>query len=184
MDTRALRVPPLPEAEWPEAIRTTLGVRAKSGRASNLFTTLARHPDLLKRWLVFGGHILGGSTLSARARELLILRTGHLCKSDYEWGQHAAIARLIGISDEEIRRVIAGPDAPGWEPFEATLLRAADELHDNHVLSDATWRELAAQYDVKQLLDLVFTVGQYTLVSMVLNTLGIQREAGVGGFPS
>ena len=64
------------------------------------------------------------------------------------------------------------------------LLRAADELHDDQVLSDATWRDLAANYDDKQLLDLVFTVGQYTLVSMVLNTAGIQREAQVEGFPT
>ena len=184
MDTRALRVPPLPESEWTDAMRDALGGRASSGRASNLFTTLARHPELLQRWLVFGGHILGGSTLTARARELVILRTGHRCKSDYEWGQHAFIAKRVGISEEEIRRVIDGPDAPGWDPFEATLLRAADELHDTQVLSDATWAELSAQYDVKQLLDLVFTVGQYTMVSMALNTLGIQREANVGGFPS
>lgn len=184
MDTRALRVPPLPEAEWTEAIRATLGPGASAGRASNLFTTLVRHPELLRRWLVFGSHILGGSTLSPRARELVILRTGHRCKSDYEWGQHAFIARRVGISEAEIRRVIDGPEAPGWEPFEATLLRAADELHDDQVLSDATWGELSGQYDVKQLLDLVFTVGQYTMVSMVLNTLGIQREAHVEGFPS
>lgn len=181
---RVMRVAPIPEAEWTEAMRDTIGSRLSSGRALNLYTTLVRHPDLLKRWLVFAGHILGGSTLPPRARELLILRTGHRCKSEYEWGQHAYIARLIGITDEEIRRVIDGPDAPGWDPFDATLLRAADELHDQQCVSDATWAALAVQYDVKQLYDLVFTVGQYTLVSMVLNTLGIQREADVEGLPS
>lgn len=184
MDARTLRVAPLPEAEWTDAMREALGSRAGSGRASNLYATLVRHPDLIKRWLVFAGHILGGSTLSPRARELVILRTGYRCKSEYEWGQHSFIAGLVGISNEEIARVIDGPDAPGWDPLEATLLRAADELHDDQVVSDATWTELAAHYDVKQLFDLVFTVGQYTLVSMVLNTLGIQREADVGGFPT
>jgi alkylhydroperoxidase family enzyme len=184
METRAIRVPPLPEAEWTDAMREALGSRASSGRASNLYATLIRHPDLIKRWLVFAGHILGGSTLSPRARELVILRTGYRCKSEYEWGQHSFIAGLVGITDEEIRRVIDGPDAPGWDPFEAALLRAADELHDEQVVSDATWTALAAQYDTKQMFDLVFTIGQYTLVSMVLNTLGIQREADVGGFPS
>lgn len=184
MNPRAVRVPPLPESEWTEAMREAIGARAGSGRASNLYATLIHHPDLFKRWLVFAGHILGASTLPARARELVILRTGYRCKSEYEWGQHAYIARLVGISDDEIRRVAAGPDAAGWDPFEAALLRAADELHDDQVISDATWAQLETQYDVKQRFDLVFTVGQYTLVSMVLNTLGIQREAGVEGFPS
>ena len=184
MDARPTRVAPLPEAEWTEEMRGALGARAGAGRARHLYTTLVRHPELFKHWLVFAAQILGGSTLSPRARELVILRTGYRCKSDYEWGHHSYIAGLVGISGDEIRRVIDGPNAPGWDPFEAALLRAADELHDHQAVSDATWAVLAAQCDVKQLLDLVFTVGQYTLVSMVLNTLGIQREAGVEGFPT
>jgi alkylhydroperoxidase family enzyme len=154
-----------------------------SGHTLNIYTTLAHHPDLLRRWLVFGSHILGGSTLPPRAREILILRTGFRCQSEYEWGHHAPIARMVGISDEEIRRVTEGPLAPGWDPLEALLLRAADELHDHHVVSDSTWSALGEHFDTKQLLDLVFTVGQYTLVSMALNTLGVQNEEGVEGFP-
>jgi 4-carboxymuconolactone decarboxylase len=184
MYKRKLRVEPLPESEWTDEVRDVLAHRASSGRAFNIDTTLAHHPSLLKRWLVFGSHILGGSTLSPRARELLILRTGYRCKSEYEWGQHARIARLVEISDEEIRRITEGPDAPGWEPFDALLLRAADELHDDQVISDRTWGGLRERLDVKQLLDLVFTVGQYTLVSMALNTLGVERDEGVEGFPT
>ncbi len=183
MHPRKLRIEPLEPSEWSEDVRDALGPRTSSGRALNIFTTLARHPQLLKRWLVFGSHILGGSTLSPRARELLILRTGYRCKSEYEWGQHAHIARQVGLSDEEIRRITEGPGAPGWEPLEALLLRAADELHDDQVIGDVTWAALRDAYDVKQLLDLVFTVGQYTLVSMALNTLGVQLDEGVEGFP-
>ena len=165
-------------------MRDALALRSVSGRTLNIYGTLAHHPALLKRWLVFGSHVLGGSTLPPRARELLILRTGYRCKSDYEWGHHAVIAGYVGISEDEIRRVAEGPKAAGWESFEALLLRAADELHDDQVISDATWDALREQYDVKQMLDLIFTVGQYTLVSMALNSLGVQREEGLGGFPS
>jgi 4-carboxymuconolactone decarboxylase len=184
MHSRKLRVLPLEQSEWTEEVRDALALRTSSGRALNIYATLAHHPQLLKRWLVFGSHVLGGSTLPPRARELLILRTGYRCRSEYEWGQHAIIAGYVGISDEEIRRVAEGPRAPGWEPFEALLLRAADELHDDQVISDATWDALCEQYDVQQMIDLVFTVGQYTLVSMALNSLGVQREEGVGGFPT
>lgn len=184
MRQRTLRLPPLPQSEWTDEVRDALGPRTVEGRALNIYTTLAHHPDLLKRWLVFGGHILGGSTLSPRERELVILRTGYRCQSEYEWGQHARIARMVGLSDDEIRRITEGPDAPGWEPCEALLLRAADELHDEQVIRDATWDALRERLDVKQLLDLVFTVGQYTLVSMALNTLGVQRDEGVEGFPT
>jgi alkylhydroperoxidase family enzyme len=177
------RVVPLPESEWPDEARELLAGLRAGGRVLNIFATLAHHPKLLRRWVVFGNHVLGKSRLSPRDRELLILRIGWLCRSEYEWGQHAAISRAIGLSDEEIRRVADGPDAPGWDPFEATLLRAVDELHADARIGDATWKALCERYDVQQCMDLVFTVGQYNLVSMALNTFGVQLDAGVEGFP-
>lgn len=183
MEARKVRVPPLEESAWNEETREILSARATRGRVLNIFATLAHHPKLLKRWLVFGAHVLGKSTLSPRERELLILRTGYRCKSDYEWGQHAIIARQVGVSAEEVRRVALGPDAPGWDPFEASLLRAADELHDDQSIGDQTWDALSKKYTVEQMIDVVFTVGQYTLVSMALNSLGVQRDDGVEGFP-
>ncbi len=149
----------------------------------NIFRTLAHHPKAMKRWLVFGNHVLGKSTLGPRERELLILRAGWRCRAGYEWGQHEIIARASGISDEEIQRVADGPDAPGWDDFDAALLRAVDELHDDAFISDATWATLSTRYGPQEMIDLVFAVGQYHLVSMALNTLGVQLDEGVRGLP-
>jgi len=173
------RMSPLPPEEWDDETRALLG----GGSAINIFRTLAHHPKLMKRWMVFGNHVLAKSTLSARERELLILRTCWNCRAPYEWGQHVAIARGVGVTDDEIARVATGADAPGWDPFEACLIRAADELHADQSLSDATYAELAQRYDEKQLLDVVFTVGQYHLVSMALNSTRVQRDDGVTGVP-
>ena len=178
------RLAPLSESEWDDEVRALLAPMAgPAGRPLNIFATLAHHPKLLKRWLVFGSHVLAKSTLPARDRELAILRVGWLCRAEYEWGQHVVIARAAGVSDAEIERVAAGADAPGWEKGDAALLRAVDELHGDAFVSDATFAELAARYDTRQILDLIFTVGQYQLVSMALNTLGVQLDPGVPGFP-
>lgn len=179
-----LRVAPLPESEWNDDVRQILAASQMGGRVLNIFSTLARHPDLLRRWLVFGTHVLLKSTIGARERELVILRTGWNCKAEYEWGQHVIIGKQCGLSDEEIVRITAGPDAPGWDPFDAALLRAADELHRDSRIGDATWQVLSARYDTKQMMDLVFAIGQYTLVSMALNTLGVQLDDGIPGFPA
>jgi len=80
-------------------------------------------------------------------------------------------------------RVTQGADAQGWSVFDAALLRAVDELHVDSVISDATWNTLAGTYGKEQLLDLIFTVGQYTMVSMFLNSCGVQLEPGVKGWP-
>jgi 4-carboxymuconolactone decarboxylase len=145
----------------------------------NVFGTFARHPKLLKRWLVFANHVLTKSTISGRDRELAILRAGWRCNSPYEWGQHVVIGRREGITDAEIAAIGIGPDAPGWSPHDAAILRAVDELHDTATSSDATWETLASTYDDEQLLDLVFTIGQYHVVSFALNAFRVERDDGL-----
>ncbi|MBW2291425.1 MAG: carboxymuconolactone decarboxylase family protein [Deltaproteobacteria bacterium] len=154
------------------------------GHILNIFRTLAHHPKLLKRWLVFGNHILSKSSLTPRDREIAILRVGWLCQAGYEWGQHVPIGKDAGLSDEEIDRITRGPDADGWSAAESALLRAADELHEDSFITDATWASLNEHYTTQQLMDLVFTVGQYHTVSMALNTFGVQLEEGAEGLPS
>lgn len=149
----------------------------------NIFRTLARHPKLLKRWLVFGNHVLAKSTLPERERELVILRVGWRCGSEYEFGQHTIIGRRAGITDDEVRRLTADLDDGAWSEGDRILLGAVDELHDDQCLTQPTWDALASRWSEQQLLDLVFTVGQYTMVSMALNSLGVQRDDGVPGFP-
>jgi len=177
------RVPPLPVEELDPEIRERLG----TGPVLNIFRTLAQHPKLMKRWLVFGNHVLGRSSLAARERELVILRIGWLCRSAYEWGQHARIALGSGLSQAEIDAIPLGPEADAkgasWSQLDRALLRATDELHADAFISDATWKTLAAHYDTHQLMDLIFTVGQYNLVSMALNSLGVQPEPGLPPFP-
>lgn len=174
------RLEPLEADELAEDIRASFG----DAPMLNIFRTLAHHPELMKRWLVFGTYILTKNTLSPRDRELAILRVGWLCTAEYEWSQHAAIALRSGIDAEEIQRVTLGPGAEGWSDKERALLQATDELVGDAFVQDPTWAVLDGFYTKEQLMDLVFTVGQYNLVSMALNTLGVQLEEGAQRFPT
>ena len=176
------RIAPLaPEERSPETDELLHSAAAPGGSALNIFATLVRHPGLCRHWLPFGGKLLAGK-LPPRERELAILRTGWRCRSEYEWGQHVLIGRAAGLTAPEIHRIQHGPDAPGWDPFDAVVLRAADELHDDSCVSDPTWGALAQRYDDRQLIELLMLVGQYHLVSFALNSLGVEREPGVPGF--
>lgn len=179
------RIPPQDESEWDDEVKILLGDWNKFNKNTvpNVIKTIVRHPKLFKRWRVFGNHILFKSSLPAREREILILRIGWLCQSEYEWGQHVVIGKQCGLSDEEIKKIITGPDASGWSHFDATLLRAVDELYIDAFISDITWKKLSERYNTHQLLDLIFTVGQYNAVSMALNTLGVPLDKGIKGFP-
>jgi len=181
------RIPPLSLADADPRTRELLGalttLRDDDTSVLNVFTTMANHPELLRRWLGFANHVLLKSTLPARERELAILRTGWLCRSPYEWGQHVVVGRHAGLTDDDVTRVAAGPDADGWTDAEAALLRTVDELHDHATVSDRTWSRLAAHFDVQQCMDLVFAIGQYHLVSFALNAFGVERDDGVSGVP-
>jgi 4-carboxymuconolactone decarboxylase len=182
------RLEPLDEAEWSDEVRELLGQTGVGGSSArqpfNIFRTLAHHPALMKRWLVFGNHVLFKSTLPARERELAILRIGWLCRAEYEFAQHMVIGRQAGLSDEEIERVAKEPQDAGWSADDAALLRAVDELHADAFVSDATWQQLAKRWEPRQLVDLLFTVGQYNMVSMVLNSLGVQLDEGLPRMPA
>src|SRR5271170_271596 len=115
---RPLRIPPVSSDER-HSVAELLDPIQVDGQDLNIFATLVRHPRLFKRWSDFGGYLLYRGKLTARDRELLILRTGWNCQADYEWGQHVRIALHSGVSEAEITRVIDGPDEPGWSATES-----------------------------------------------------------------
>ena len=179
------RIQPVPQAEWTdeqrEIMAPMLSGKGLGGQAVNIFTTLLNHPKLMKRWLVFANYVLYKSTLAARDRELAILRVGWLCQAGYEFGQHVLIARQSGITDAEIERLKTGHEAPGWSDLDRTILKATDELHKEAFIADETYAQLTRFYSTEQLMDLVFAVGNYNLVSMALNTVGVQLDASIEG---
>lgn len=176
------RLSPLAPQEWTDEQRALLEPFVKSGTAWNVFRTLARHTSLFRRWLPFMGHVLHKQTLPFRDREILILRIGWLCRSPYEWTQHVQVGLRAGLDEAEIERIADGPDAPGWSAHDAALVRAADELHRDACITDATWSTLAARYTSEQMVDVIFTVGQYNMVSMALNSLGVEIDAELPRF--
>lgn len=177
VDPARPRITPLPRDQWPAEVTGLLdSLRALIGHDMNLFSTLARHPKLYRRFTVFGNHVRMKSSLRSRDRELLILRTCWLCDCNYDFVHHITVGRALGIEGDEIERIKQGPDAVGWGEFDAALLRSADELHGNGCISDATWSTLAAKFSTEQLMDVVFCVGQYVLVSMAVKSFGVQLE--------
>lgn len=172
------RLPPVPEREWSAAQRAIVDRFAENGRPTNALRTYLHHPTLAENILPFERYITRESTLSARHRELLILRTAWLCRSEYVWALHAERARDAGIGSDELARIAGGPDARGWQPFEAVLLRAVDELLVDSFISDSTWAGLSARFDTRQLMDAVFTVAEFTMIAGTVNSL----EVGVDGW--
>ncbi|CAN7195028.1 carboxymuconolactone decarboxylase family protein [Phenylobacterium sp. LjRoot225] len=138
---------------------------------------MVRHPTLYRAFMPMGEKLMRGSDLPPRDREILVLRTVELCRDTYEAAHHVLIARNLGMTDEEIAAARAGRLN---EPFDRTLATAAEELVGDHRLSDEIWALLAERYSLVQLMELVFLVGDYTMLSMVTNSFGMAVEGDLG----
>ena len=136
----------------------------------------------MKRWIVFANHCLFKSSLPAREREIVILRTAWQAQSGYEWGQHLVIGRDAGLSDAEMAALKEPPGAHAWSDAERALIEATDELEDDAFLSDATWETVNAHFSQDQVFDLIFLVGQYRGLAGALNSLGVQLDDGLESF--
>jgi AhpD family alkylhydroperoxidase len=179
------RIPPgsardIGRVNW--AIARAIGL-ATGGRPPNVFTTLARHRGLFRRWLRFAGGLMPGGKLPRQDTELLILRVAHNTGCDYEWHHHERLGLTTGLTKDEIARVREGADAPGWSPRRRLLLRAADELHADRTISDALWAPLRAELADHELIELCMLVGHYEMLAMTLNALGVERDPDTGPPP-
>ena len=122
--TSTARILPLAMSQWTADDRAILGSMERGEQTIDVFKTCLRHTELCRNWMPFTRYILGStSTLPPRDREILILRTSALSHADYDWGHHVPAAKRAGLSDEEIARIVKGPDAKGWSAFDGTLLR-------------------------------------------------------------
>jgi 4-carboxymuconolactone decarboxylase len=172
------RITPLPAEEWDDTAREALSpllpaARANPRDAGNILATLVRHQSLTHAYLTFNAYLLLNSTLSARVREIAVLRAAVTSRSDYLWDHHVPLAVRAGLCAAEIDEIrLGGPS----DPVDRLVVRAVDDLAEHHALTDETWAGLGAHFDDQQRLDLIFTVGGYQLLALVVNTLGIEPE--------
>jgi alkylhydroperoxidase family enzyme len=161
----------------PAAINAEQRAMLASRNDMNIYKTLAHHPGLYAKWSPLGQFLLNGSSLPPRHREMAMLRMGWLCQAPYEWSAHARIAQAsAGMTAAEVRRIAEGPDAPGWSEADRAVLRMVDDMRYEAMISNTTWAALKTTYTDNQVMELLYTAAQYQLVSMALNSLGVQRD--------
>ena len=164
---------PLKPDNWSDELTD---IRSFLGNPLHIQSMMAHHPELLRAWMPFRNHVVANSALSARQRELLILRTAHNCGSDYEWQHHVERGLLAGLQQEEIERVREGTNAAGWSGDETALLAAADDCHRNTRIATESLAALDRHFSPQQQLDIVVTVGMYMTLETIIKTWDVTLE--------
>lgn len=181
------RIMPLPASEvGPEAAEIVRSLQKAAGLVETaaipeVVATLLRHPNLYEKHASIGAELFGRGELSPRQRELAILRTGWLCGAPFEWGEHVAIGKRAGLSAAEIDALAQDTDLADWDEPDRAIVRAAEELHRDAMISDAVWSALASFLDEAGLIELVYVVGHYTKVAYLQNALRLRLPPGNDG---
>ena len=175
------RMPKITEEEWTDEIIDVFNVLTGPGfNADNskhhVVTTFARNPPLAMKFFTFNRHLLADNAMPVRLRQIAIMRTAWVRRCTYMWSSHLRMSDRLGLAREDYEAIKLGSDSPHWSEFERLIVGAVDQLCDNSDLDEATWNALAAEFDHKQVLDFLFTVGCYTMIAMVMNALRIDRE--------
>lgn len=165
---------PIPDSHWPQEIA---GMRDGFAGGLNVYRAMAHHPALLRAWAPLRDHIVNQTALGPQNSEVVILRTGHRLGSSYEWNQHIDRARKRGLTDARIAS-IAGPlDAMSTD--DAMIARAVDELMDTHSLSPGSVQAISAQLGKHALMDLIATVGFYSVLGYTLNSFAVPLDEDI-----
>ena len=147
-------------------------------RPINLARMLAHSPSGTRAFRRTGGWIRFKAGFDPRLREMAILRIGVVTRTDYEYSHHIELGRQFGLSDDDIRAVIAGTGAESLTELERLILTAADEATEGLSISTETFDALRSHLSDELLVELTIIVAYYNAVVRVLNTLEIDVEPG------
>jgi alkylhydroperoxidase family enzyme len=173
VDTTTKLLAPIADAEWPRELEALRG-----GFASelNVYRVMAHHPALLQAWTSLRNHLTLGSTLSARWRELAILRTARFIDSRYEWIHHVERGRASGLTDPEIAAVGLSDLSSAFGDADTALLKTTDALLKGLGLSALQVDVAAEHMSAQQLLDLMATVGMYLMLGFLVKSFRTPLE--------
>ena len=172
------RIPYPDPAQTPERVREALARLPEL----NIFRMLSHAETAVRPFLRFGGAVLTELELDPKLRELAILQVAAQAGAEYEWVQHVAIARHLGVSDEQIEAVehreIATSDA--LNDLEQAVVQFAAEVLDGPRVSDPTFAAVSARLSPREIVELLLTVGEYLMLARIMTTLELEIDAAAG----
>lgn len=148
---------------------------AERGRMLNLYSMLLHSPPVCEGWLAFLTAIRQRSSLSARVRELVIMRIAVVNDADYEFRQHRPIALSVGVSEAEIEGLRTGDLSAFPDRDRAALVYCDTMTKDVHVPADV-FAAVRPHFDEQEIVELTATVAAYNLVSRFLEALQVDHD--------
>ena len=178
-----MRLKPLSDDELsPEQMEMTKHYR-RGGVLPNVFRIALRHTKLFKAYKPFGLFTQALSSVDPRAREIAILRVAWNNNAEYEWTHHVRIALdETNLTETDIANIKIGVEAEAWSELDRAIISLVDQLREKSNIDDATYELLMNEMGEHKFTELLYTIGNYDMVSKALNVFGVPLEDGFEAF--
>jgi 4-carboxymuconolactone decarboxylase len=166
----------VPNAEFEPVLQKRLAVLW--GKPVNLYRALGNHPALTAAWTEFANAIRHESRTPRALRELMILRTAQLARSEYEWAHHLRMARGAQVSEAKIAALAGWNSSKEFDAKERAALALTEAVMACNV-TDAVHAEVKRHFNDAEYVELSLTAGFYAMVSRMLDAMRVELDADV-----
>ncbi|MFY9316565.1 MAG: carboxymuconolactone decarboxylase family protein [Burkholderiales bacterium] len=166
----------VPAAQFEPALQKRL--EELWGEPVNLYRALGNHPALTAAWTEFANAIRHDGRTPRALRELMILRTAQIARSEYEWAHHLRMARKAGVQEQKIAALAGWRSALNFDPRERAALALTEAVMACDV-SDAVHAEAKQHFSDAEYVELCLTAGFYALVSRMLDAMRVELDPDV-----
>jgi len=148
---------------------------------NNVFRALAQADAAFPPLMELTASLWNDAVLSARHRELAILRIARLLDCDYEWMHHVEVARMVGIDEDAIAALDRG-DVTGFDGADRLVLDAVPVLLERRRTDDALFDALDHALTTRGVVELHLVVGVYAAIAGVVADLDVDPDPRSGAF--
>lgn len=148
------------------------------GKPVNLYRALGNHPALTAAWTEFANAIRHDSRTPRALRELMILRTAQIARSEYEWAHHLRMARKAEVSEAKITALAGWRASNAFDARERTALALTEAVMACNVTNEIH-AEVKKHFSDAEFVELSLTVGFYAMVSRMLDAMRVEMDGDV-----
>lgn len=159
------------EADQSEEIRD----RLRRMGSLNVTRMMSHAEGAMLAYSKLGTQLLLRGKLDPILREIVVLRIGQLCHSDYEWHQHVSVARAVGMDDATLQ-AIAEQDFARLDEPQRIAVAIAEEIRRQGGASADTFARARKHFSVEQLVELCLVAGYYIMTAGFLLSFDIEIE--------
>jgi alkylhydroperoxidase family enzyme len=151
--------------------------------AVNAFRALLNNPAAAGPTGRLLAALLFGGSLDARLRELIILRTGWVSASEYEYCQHVGVARRLGVPEQDILGVRDPGKCPSFNEIDRAVIQMTDDLTTGTDVDPEAWALLSRSFKAPQLIEMLLVAGFWRMIAVFLKAAEVPLDEGIPSWP-